>query len=75
MVRSGGYLVYATCSPEPDENEDVVLPFLEAHPGWRADAPEGFPVAPDAQGFVRLLPHRHGTDGFVAIRLRHARDG
>ena len=70
MVRPGGRLVYATCSPEPDENEDVVQPFLEAHAGWRADPPAGFPVSPDARGFVRLLPHRDGTDGFTAIRVR-----
>jgi 16S rRNA C967 or C1407 C5-methylase (RsmB/RsmF family) len=34
--------------------------------------PAAPPVAPDAHGFVRCLPHRHGTDGFTAIRLRRA---
>jgi hypothetical protein len=29
-------------------------------------------VSPDAAGFVRCLPHRHGTDGFTAIRFRRA---
>ena len=70
LVRPGGRLVYATCSLEPDENEDVVLPFLESHRDWRVDPPGEFPVAPDAAGIVRLLPHVHGTDGFSAIRLR-----
>jgi len=70
MVRPGGALVYATCSLEPEENEEVALPLLRDHPDWRADWPAGFPVAPDATGFVRLLPHVHGTDGFTAIRLR-----
>ena len=70
MARPGGRLVYATCSLEPDENEDVVFPFLETHPDWRVDLPAAFPVAPDAVGLIRLLPHRHGTDGFTAVRLR-----
>src|SRR5678809_1327574 len=37
MAKPGGRLVYATCSPEPDENEDVVFPFLESHRDWAVD--------------------------------------
>jgi 16S rRNA (cytosine967-C5)-methyltransferase len=70
LVRTGGRLVYATCSLEPEENDEVVRDFLSAHPDFAVDAPAAFPVAPDAAGFVRCLPHRHGTDGFTAIRLR-----
>jgi 16S rRNA C967 or C1407 C5-methylase (RsmB/RsmF family) len=36
------------------------------------DPPAACPVASDAAGFVRCLPHRHGTDGFTAIRFRRA---
>ena len=70
LAQPGGRLVYATCSLEPEENEQVLGPFLKAHPDWQADTPADFPVAPDAGGFVRCLPHLHGTDGFTAIRLR-----
>jgi len=72
LVRPGGRLVYATCSLEPEENDAVVADFLAAHPDFTADTPRDFPVAPDAAGFVRCLPHRHDTDGFTAIRLRRA---
>ena len=72
LVRAGGRLVYATCSLEPEENDAVVSDFLAAHTDFAVDAPADFPVAPDAAGFVRCLPHRHGTDGFTAIRLRRA---
>jgi 16S rRNA (cytosine967-C5)-methyltransferase len=69
MVRPGGRLVYATCSLEPEENEAVVTRFLDLWPEFRVDPPPAFPIAPDADGFVRCLPHRHGTDGFTAVRL------
>ncbi len=72
MCRPGGILVYATCSLEPEENEGVVLPFLETHEEWRLDPPESFPIPLDPPGVLRCLPHRHGTDGFTAFRLRRA---
>jgi 16S rRNA (cytosine967-C5)-methyltransferase len=73
MARPGGRLVYATCSLEPEENEAVVDGFLAAHPAWQVEPPPvDFPLPPDARGFVRLDPVRHGTDGFTALRLRRA---
>jgi 16S rRNA (cytosine967-C5)-methyltransferase len=72
MARPGGVLVYATCSLEPDENEDVVGPFLDTHRDWSPEPPLDFPAAADGNGTIRLSPHHHGTDGFTAIRLRRA---
>ena len=70
LVRAGGRLVYATCSLEPEENDEVAREFLATHPTFAIDPPAGAAVAPDAAGFVRCLPHHHGTDGFTAIRFR-----
>ena len=72
LVRSGGRLVYATCSLLDAENEAVVSAFLAAHPEFKscsaADilSKQGIDLAADAAGRLRLLPHRHGTDGFFA---------
>jgi 16S rRNA (cytosine967-C5)-methyltransferase len=73
MVRAGGRLVYATCSLEPEENDDVVAAFLRARADFALDPPAAFPIPLGADGFLRCLPHRHGGDGFTAARLRRTR--
>jgi len=72
LVAPGGRLVYATCSLEPEENDELVRGFLDGHHDWRIDPPPGFPISPDAGGIIRCLPHVHGTDGFTAVRLIRA---
>ena len=70
LVKPGGRLVYATCSPEPEENDAVVAALVAAQPAWRVDPPADFPLAVDAGGYLRTRPDRHGTDAFTAVRLR-----
>ena len=78
-VRSGGVLVYATCTTEPEENEGVVETFLATHPEFGLeDAGPHLPgpaAALAAKGYLRTWPHHHGIDGFFAARLRRAEGG
>jgi 16S rRNA (cytosine967-C5)-methyltransferase len=74
LLKPGGRLVYATCSLLREENEDVVSGFLATHPDF-AIVPAAEVLArrhvallPDSE-FLRLLPHRHGTDGFYAMAM------
>jgi 16S rRNA (cytosine967-C5)-methyltransferase len=69
LVKPGGRLVYATCSINRAENEDVRTGFLAAHPEFKPAQ-----VLPESAGLgagaeVQLLPHRHGTDGFYIAAL------
>jgi 16S rRNA (cytosine967-C5)-methyltransferase len=75
VVRKGGVIVYATCSLEPEEDEEVIKTFLERHPEFVLDDPRPFlpseiPNAITQEGFLRLFPHKHNTDGVFAARLR-----
>ena len=68
-VAEGGRLVYATCSSEPEENEQIADDFLATHSEFRlvrADAAH-VQIAPDLvdeRGHLRTEPDRHGLELF-----------
>jgi 16S rRNA (cytosine967-C5)-methyltransferase len=70
LVKPGGRLVYATCSLLREENDAVADDFAAAHPDFRplscAELLAAQRVGLDTGERLRLLPHRHGTDGFFA---------
>lgn len=75
VLRPGGVLVYSTCSLEPEETDAVVETFLRDFPEFTVvHTSAGLPAAVaeliDLKGALRTWPHRHGLDGFYAIRLR-----
>jgi 16S rRNA (cytosine967-C5)-methyltransferase len=76
LVTRGGRLIYATCSSEPEENDQVVDAFLASHQGFEAASPRTTPIADvlDDRGFLRTLPFRHGLEAFFAARLVRTRD-
>lgn len=72
-LAPGGLLVYATCSLEPEENEEQVEVFLKKHVDFGLEAPGQDRLCSEflgADGELRILPQRHGMDGAYAARLR-----
>ena len=78
-LRAGGCMVYATCSLQPEEGEDIVSAIIDGANGqYTID-----PITPDQAGIfarsitdngcVRILPNDYcdigGVDGFFIARL------
>jgi 16S rRNA (cytosine967-C5)-methyltransferase len=72
-LRPGGRLIYATCSSEPEENEEVVDGFLDERPDFRPGRPPALPGPAsglvDGSGRLHTLPHRDGLESFFAATL------
>jgi len=69
VLRRGGWLIYSTCSVEPEENERVVEGFLATQREFvktRLNAPTQLETP---EGYVRTWPNRDGCDGFFMAGL------
>lgn len=71
LLKTGGRLVFATCSLEPEEGEKAArwvggnlrgLVLVNVS----SILPAGARALTTPEGFLRTWPHRHGTDGFFA---------
>lgn len=71
IVAPGGLLFFATCSLEPEENDVQIDAFLAEDRRFRREPSASVPSELlSLAGDLMLLPHRHGTDGAYASRLR-----
>ncbi len=89
MVRQGGWLVYSTCTFNPQENERVIASLLQENPQLELAEATGFPgsapgkpewletgvVSAGIGRAVRLWPHRVMGEGHFFAILRVKQDG
>ena len=71
FVKSGGTLMYSTCTLVRAENEGVVETFLSKNPEFTLESlllPDNFPK--NETGMLALFPGEYDTDGFFIARLR-----
>ncbi len=70
-VVEGGALIYSTCSVTVEENEAVIISFLEKHPSFVLE--ETVPrIGEPGLGLTeaqRLYPYSHGCQGFFVAKL------
>ena len=70
LVKSGGRLVYGTCSLLDEENEAIAAQFLASHEDFSLvpmkDVLAEQKIALEMDDYLKLLPHKHQTDGFFA---------
>lgn len=74
-VRSGGTLVYCTCSILPEENEEVIDAFLSRSPDFKFARQDPFLGSPGIRGFdqcQRFYPHLHDCNGYFIAKLKKA---
>jgi 16S rRNA (cytosine967-C5)-methyltransferase len=76
-VKSGGILMYSTCTWTLEENHKQIAQFLDNHPeyfhdpAFLASLPENVrEKAIITDGTVQILPHHFHSDGFFIAKLR-----
>ncbi len=72
-VKPGGFLVYATCTLNSLENENLLQKFLSSHHDWQIEfpsvrSPAFFFTTP--AGWIKVLPYQHQMDGFFMVKLK-----
>ena len=72
LVKSGGKLIYSTCSLEREENESVVEKFLEENAEFKKIKPELAERFLTRDNFARTFPQRDGMDGFFIALFEKA---
>jgi len=72
LLKPGGFVVYSTCTIEPEENFEIVRKFLYNNPGYelvslKGELPDDLV---DENGCFQSYPHIHNIDGAFAAKIR-----
>lgn len=67
-LKSGGVMVYSTCTVNSGENIEMINTFLQKHPDMALDKIENAHFA--NEGYLEIFPHTHNSDGFFVCRMK-----
>jgi 16S rRNA (cytosine967-C5)-methyltransferase len=71
FVKPGGFLVYSTCTINPDENEEQINKFMKTNSNYELiPADTIVPAEYTENGFFKTIPYKHHMDGAFAAKLR-----
>lgn len=66
-VKSGGSLLYSTCTLHPQENENVIDQFLTQMPQWQSQPIFSSFSSDQAATNLKIWPHQRHMDGFFIV--------
>lgn len=70
FVKPGGYMVYSTCTMNPEENEQQIKAFLSRNSKFSLEPAEKYiPKQYTEDGFLKTIPFKHFMDGAFAAKL------
>lgn len=73
-LKTGGELVYSTCTLNPEENERVILEFIKNNPDFelvKIKLPSSLDREND--GYITLYPNIDNTDGFFISKIKRCK--
>ena len=70
LIKTGGRLIYSTCSLEVEENEQVIESFLQANTNFEKLQPNLNQQFLTEKDFARTFPNRDKIDGFFIAILK-----
>ncbi|NLT49830.1 MAG: 16S rRNA (cytosine(967)-C(5))-methyltransferase RsmB [Ignavibacteria bacterium] len=71
LLKSGGFLVYSTCTIEKEENFGIIKDFLSENKDFKLVSAKGFfdDSIINEDGCIQTYPHIHKMDGAFAAKL------
>ncbi len=71
-LTPGGFILYATCTLEPEENWELIDSVMQDLKDAEIEAIEDQILKPyvDERGALSTLPWKHGMDGMFAVKIR-----
>jgi 16S rRNA (cytosine967-C5)-methyltransferase len=72
LLSPNGYLVYSTCTIEPEENYSIIKEFLLKNPNFSLVNAQHYvnKSLVDQNGCIQTYPNVHGIDGSFAAKLK-----